>query len=438
MVFLWIIASIILFSLIVFIHEFWHFKLARIFEVKVEEFWLGIPPRAKKFFTDKTWTFFSLNWIPLGWFVRLKWEQLNVFFLYDEEKNLLSSKEILGFLWEKKELFDKTGRKIKKEEKEEIEKKLKENKDKDNLANKPYWQQALIILGWVGMNFIFAIILLSLLFFTWIKPIGINDTIKTNRDIKLIPSFEQALKEWIIIKKEWVLLFPVEKSISEKAWIKTADILTAINEKKVNSFGEVKDSLSLSKDKIVIFEIQRKEKSLKLPIPVSSDGKIGAYIGENIIVNKDFLYKYWFFDSIKYGTIETYNQSFLTLDALSLLVKNLFSSDKKERNEVMQSVSGPIGIVEIVSKSFSLGFSFFILLWAMISINLWVFNLLPIPALDWGRFLFICINMISEKLTKKKWIPIHIEWLIHILFFLLLIAFSIIITYNDINKLLTK
>jgi regulator of sigma E protease len=438
MVFLWIIASIALFSCIVFIHEFWHFKLARLFKVKVEEFWLGIPPRAKKLFTDKTWTLFSLNWIPLGGFVRLKWEQQHIFFLYDEEKNILSSKEILSFIKKDKDFFDKSGKKITKEERKKIEEMLKENNDEDNLTNKPYWQQALIILGWVGMNFIFAIILLSFLFFIGVKPIGINDTIKTNRNVKLIPTFEQALKEWIILKKEWVLLFPVEKSISQKAWTQSWDILVAIDEKKVNSFEEVKNILSLSKNKLVNFEIQRKEKNIKLSITIASDGKIGAYIGENIIVNKDFLYKYWFFDSIKYGAIETYNQSFLTLDALSLLVKNLFSSDKKERTEAMQSVSGPVGIVEIVSKSLSLGFSFFILLGAMISINLWVFNLLPIPALDGGRFLFICINMISEKLTKRKWIPLHIEWFIHILFFLLLIAFSIIITYNDINKLLTK
>lgn len=438
MVFFWILASIILFSCIVFIHEFWHFKLARIFKVKVEEFGIWIPPRAKKLFTDKSWTLFSINWIPLGWFVRLKWEQSHIFFLYNEKEKLLSLEEIEKFIKEKKEIFDKNGDKIKKEEKQKIAWKLKENKDKDNLNNKPYWQQALIILWWVGMNFIFAIIIFSCLFFFWVKPIGINDTIQTNLDIKLIPSFEQALKEWVIIKEDGIVLAPVEKSNAIKAGIKKWDILLAIEDENVNSFDEVKNILTSFAWKEVSFEILRNKKKEILKINISKDGKIWAYMGENIHPNENFIYKYWFLKSIQYGTKETYNQSLLTLQALRLLVKNLFSWKKEQREEALQGVSGPVGIVEIVWQSLNLGFSFFILLWGLISINLWVFNLLPIPALDGGRFLFICINMISEKFSKKKWIPLHIEWFIHILFFVLLIVFSIIITYNDISKLINK
>jgi hypothetical protein len=66
--------------------------------------------------------------------------------LYNEKEKLLSLEEIEKFIKEKKEIFDKNGDKIKKEEKQKIAWKLKENKDKDNLNNKPYWQQALIIL----------------------------------------------------------------------------------------------------------------------------------------------------------------------------------------------------------------------------------------------------------------------------------------------------
>ena len=61
MILLWIVTSIIIFSIIVLAHEYGHFKTARIFWVRVEEFWLGIPPRAKKLLTDKKWTLFTLT-----------------------------------------------------------------------------------------------------------------------------------------------------------------------------------------------------------------------------------------------------------------------------------------------------------------------------------------------------------------------------------------
>ena len=70
-----------------------------------------------------------------------------------------------------------------------------------------------------------------------------------------------------------------------------------------------------------------------------------------------------------------------------------------------------------------------------ISINLWVFNLLPIPALDWWRFLFITINSIMKRIFGKKIISEKTEAFLHFWFFVLLIALSLIIAYNDLNKI---
>ncbi len=99
MILIWIIVSILIFSIIVLIHELWHFSTARFFKVKVEEFGLGIPPRAKKLWKDKKGTLYSLNWLPLWGFVKLTWETPD---------NLIKS-------------------------------------EKYNLLNKPYWQQSIII-----------------------------------------------------------------------------------------------------------------------------------------------------------------------------------------------------------------------------------------------------------------------------------------------------
>jgi len=128
----------------------------------------------------------------------------------------------------------------------------------------------------------------------------------------------------------------------------------------------------------------------------------------------------------------------LTFQGLWILIKKIFNPEtKEERSEAIKQVSWPIWIVDFITNSMSAWFIFILILSAIISINLWVFNLLPIPALDWWRFIFITLNWIIEKLFWKKAINANIENLIHVLFFIFLIALSLLIAYNDIMKLLS-
>lgn len=310
LIFLWILISIIVFSIIILVHEFWHFKSARFFWVKVEEFWLWIPPKAKKLWTDKTWTDYTLNYLPIWGFVRLKWENSNI-------------------------------------------------NQKDSFSKKPYYQQAVIILSWVWANFLFAIFIFSILFFIWISPIWINDKIQLNQDLKIIPSLENAIEIWLI-QKNWY-------------------------------------------------------------------------------INRDFKYEFWFFESIKYWTLETYGQTILTFKWIWMLAQKIFSPETpQERQDAIDQVAWPIWIVDFMTKSIWNWIIFIMIIWAIISINLWVFNLLPIPALDWWRFIFIVINWFIKSIFWKKIISTNIEWLVHVWFFIFLIALSVIIAYNDVNKIINN
>ena len=441
MIIIWIIVSIILFSVIVLVHEWWHFSTARIFWVRVEEFWLGIPPRAKKLFTDKKWTLYSLNWLPLGWFVKLTWEMPNTFLIYNEKKELYNNDDLEKDIESWKNIYDSDNIKISESEKKIILTKLKENNASYNLMNKPAWQQSIIILAWVFMNFLLATVIFSVLFFTWIKPIWINTKIETDLKLKLIPTYEQAVESWILIKNEWLLLTPVKWSIAEKAWIIEWDVVLTINWEKVNSWESMINIVSKNKSKEINLEIINDINNTKkqLKILVWKDGKIGAYLSENIELNKNFEYKYWFLESIKYWWLETYNQSLLTFKWLSILIKKIFNPETpKEGEEALSEVSGPIWIVNFVSNSLSAWIVFLFIFGAIISINLWVFNLLPIPALDWWRFLFITVNGLIKKIFWKKAINEKTEWIIHVWFFVLLIALSLIIAYNDINKIISQ
>lgn len=439
MILLWILTSIFMFSLIVLFHEYGHFKSARIFWVKVEEFWLGIPPKAKKIFTDKKGTIYTLNWLPLWGFVKLKWEQFHNFVLYSKNWKILSQEEIKEKIKNNDSLYDSSWEKISSTILKEIAKKMEENLDKDNLVNKPYWQQSIIILGWVFMNFLLAFIVFSLLFMIGVKPIGINDKIETNLDIKLIPTYETALKDGLFIQKPGIILSPIEWSIAEKAGIQKQDILISIDGVAITWNKQAIEIFTANKDKKLNLSIQRWTEIISIEVTPSNEWRIGSYVWDNIEINKDFRYKYNFIDSLYFWAKETYNQSILTFKWLQMLLTKLISPEtKEERTEAIESMAGPIWIVGIVTDALAEGVVLIVIIWAIISINLWVFNLLPIPALDGWRFLFICINAFFQKVTGKKWISPYVEWVIHVLFFVFLIALSIVIAYNDIHKLFSK
>lgn len=439
MIIIWIIIAILIFTIIVMVHEWWHFKAARIFWVKVEEFGIWIPPRAKKLFTDKKWTLFSLNWLPLWGFVKLTWETQRNFLIYDEKNNLLNNENLKKFILENKEVFDKKWNKIWKEDKIEILKILSENEANYNLNKKPAWQQSIIILAGIFMNFVLAFFIFFILFLVWVKPIWINNHIKTSLDLKLIPTLEQAINNWILEKKPWIILSPVSWSLAEKSWIQKWDIILKINDEEINSSEIFMKKIKENKGKTIILTKSCKNKENckeKIYINIDEAWKIWSYISENITINKDFEYKFWVLDSAKYAFLETKNQVLLTFSALSDLAKKIFTPETKtERQEAINSMSWPIWIVNFISETFSSWILFLLIIWALISINLWVFNLLPIPALDWWRFLFIILNSIFSKIFWKKFFSENMETIIHFIFFMILIALSLIIWYNDIVKI---
>ncbi len=439
MIFLWILVAIVMFSVIVMIHEFGHFKTARLFWVKVYEFWLGIPPKAKKLFTDKLWTEYTLNWLPIWGFVRMKWENLNYFLVFDKNKIQIKQENIEKILKSDKKVFDKDWDEISELNKKEILKQLKENKDNDNLVNKPYWQQSIVILAWVFMNFLLAIFIFTILFTVWLKPVWINSAIKTDLDIKVFPTFEQAVKDWLLIQKEWIILYPMTWSIAYNAWIKNEDLLQKVNWIVVNSPDDVKNIIWENSKKELLFDINRWWENIGIYITPSQDWKIGSYLAPNIEYNKEFEYKYNLWTSFVIASKETFNQSLLTLKALGIFVRKLvIPTTKEERSEAINSVSWPVWIVSIVTDSIKSWITILFILWAIISISLWVFNLLPLPALDWWRFALMSINELIRKVTWKKLISPHIEWVIHLSFFVILIFLSIIVTYNDVIKIINK
>lgn len=447
-IFLWIITAIVIFTIIVLAHELGHFWTARKFNVKVHEFWLWLPPKVKKLWTDKKWTEYTLNAFPLWWFVRLAWENIHTFDLYDKDWKLHNIESLEVAIKKKIKVFDAHWETVDKDDLIQIKQALQENNADYSLINKPIWQQTIVILAGVFMNLLLAAIVFSVLFYAWVKPLWINTKIQTDLDLKLIPNTEQAIESWILIKKIWVFISPLKESVATKAWLMDWDLVLKVNNNNIEDYKDFQTIIKNNPDTKLSLELHRyKSKTseefdtLFVDVVPKKDeetwnGLIWSYIFPNLDINRDFEYKYPLWEAIKLGAKETINQSLLTVSALSMILRKIIvPKTKSERTEALNSISGPIGVVDIMAKWLEAWIVFIIILWAIISINLWVFNLLPIPALDWGRFLFLMINWIILKLFWKKAINEKLENMLHVWFFIFLIILSILIAYNDIAKI---
>lgn len=439
-----------MFSIIVLLHEYGHYKTARIFWIHIEEFGLWIPPRAKKLWRNKAGTLFSLNWIPLGWFVKIAGESEIFISYYTQKWKLLTQKWLIKKLSSNEELYNKKWIKITKQERKFIKDRLQNQKKWQNFYEKNIFIKSAVLLAGVIMNFLLAVIIFSFLFFIWVKPVWINTFIETDVPSKIIPSYNDAISQGILIENDGIVLFPVEWSLAESSWIMQWDILTEINGQSITSIKMSQDIIQNSKNQDITFTVTSAQcnstwectsyyMDKQVQISVWDDGRIGSYLSPNITQNEDFFYKYWFIDSIRYGILETYAQIRLTFSGLWILATNIINPENpQDREQALDSVAGPIGIVWVITESMERWFTILIILAAIISINLWVFNLLPIPALDWGRFVILWIRSCIDKIFWKSRLSWDIENLSHILFFILLIALSIIIAYNDIIKIFTE
>ncbi len=519
-----IIAFIVIFSLLVLIHELGHFMMAKKAGIKVEEFGIGLPPRAITLF-KKGETKYTLNWIPFGGFVRMLGED------------------------------DYTGKK---------------NKDPRSFQNKTILQRFLVIVAGVFMNFVLAVVLLTIGFSFGMQPIMINsddvisnirngsievqenvivkniepgsivkkiskgDSILSVNGEKLAIVYElkkaiennsvaeiqyshnnKILKEEINFADHDVsesgityydyMSLPVIRITENKYKFLAGDIILKINNKYVFGYNELQEEFIKTEDNEIQIIRDNKKKTINLknnfyPLIVYDieDGSIAQKSGlqpNDIIKSVNGINVYTFkqyFDSIKsnkeneliiirsgaemvfnirpdeqgkigviivpqwkdmfegisyyndyfnYSVInskpvpfysapiiaisETYRLTKTTVSMFGDLVSNLF-----RKFDLPKGVTGPVGIWKLTDHYAREGLIPLIRLAALLSLSLAVINIMPFPALDGGRLVFIIYELITGKKANQK-----IESILHMIGFLLLITLLIIVTWSDIMKL---
>jgi len=279
------------------------------------------------------------------------------------------------------------------------------------MREKPGWQRALILIAGVLSFWIMAAILLSIVF--WIgAPFQISD--KENENL-------------INPRVQIVNISP--NSPADVAGLKVGDIIKKVksqksNVKSVNKIKEVQEFTHLHKGEKITLIIQRGKKEFDVELvprvtPPQEEGPMG--VGLVRVATK----KYPLGMAIWQSILTTFQLTWQIITGYAQLAKRAVLKKPLEAELI-----GPVGVLNIFVQAEILGFVYFLQTIALISLQVAVFNALPVPITDGGRLLFLGIEKIRKKPLNEK-----IEQRINAAFFVLLLVLMIWVTMKDIKKL---
>jgi regulator of sigma E protease len=385
-----LVGFLLILSVLVIIHELGHFITARKFGIKVEEFGFGLPPRALK--KIRKGTIYSLNWLPLGGFVKL----------YGEDPA--------------------GGGSVSKENP-----KITKDLDKAFFA-RPAWQRATVIVAGVAMNALLAFLIYGVFL--------VFSGFKTDLP-QILPNHKFFLVN--TVQNNSVYIGSVSKnSPAESAGITPYSKVVSVNEVAVKD--STKFVAEINKDKgesVTLVWLDKNNKTHTAQVtpridPPKGQGPLGISLASvsGLTLSYDTPAQ-----KILSPVVHPLNLLSYTLDGTKSLIAQ--SIHQKSVKTLGENLSGPVGIFvvvgDVVSQSGSAKELFLqaLNLAGLISISLAFFNILPIPALDGGRLLFIIIEIV----TRKKVSP-RAEAIVNSAGFVVLIGLVISVTvFFDLPKL---
>ncbi len=279
-----------------------------------------------------------------------------------------------------------------------------------SFSSKSAGNRSLIAASGVFMNFLLAILLLVIGFYIGLPQIIEKDNEALAKNVKI---------QIVAISND---------SPAEKSGIKMGDIIKYVksgNENiAINEISTLQENINDNKGKEITIAIQRGKEILEINAvprinPPEGEGALGIALAKTGIISYPWYKSFWL------GTKSAFIISWEIIKGFGGLLKNLITSGK-----IPQDISGPVGIAVLTSQAATLGFIYLLQLVAMISLNLAILNLIPFPALDGGRLLFLGIEKIKGSKINPK-----IENAIHSVGLVLLLALIMLVTYKDILKL---
>ena len=395
-----IIIFILVLGFLVFVHELGHFLAAKHVGVDVKEFSIGFPPKiVSKIYKG---TEYIISWIPIGGYVKLKGQNLD-----DENPD-----------------------------------------EPDNYAAKSILQRFYILVAGSFMNLITAIILAILVFYIgqqvpafYQDPVAIgnvslnshaaaiglqkDDLIKSvnNRPILTFKSFQKELRQvqtdiidLEILRNEKIIKLQLFKeqlqdnkgfgwefrikpeigkvmasSAAEQAGLKVGDIIVQIHDAKINDWAQIITVLSKTKDTQIIIQYLRKGHLQSVTVNPKLDADTGRWL---IGINWATRYES---EDLKTSITQGFSWVVMLTQATFEFLYKLFTGQ-----ESSDSIGGPIMIAKMVGEAAEIGLGTLLSRVSFISLQLCIFNLLPIPALDGGHIFFLLIEKLKRKRLSKE------------------------------------
>lgn len=259
------------------------------------------------------------------------------------------------------------------------------------------WKRAIIMFAGIFMNFVLSLVIVGLIILSN-GSYGVSSKAIVKEVNKDMPAYKAGFKENDLIEK---ISFENGTSIKPKNYNELASFLDSYDG---NGSWE--------------FIVNRDSEEVSIIVDPIKDDELGYIVGIS-------------FDSYKYKETNIFNCWHYACDYLGSILKlTVVSLISLFRGVGLENISGPVGIYKVIEDSVSYGFSYYLQIVAILSINIAVMNALPLPAFDGGRVLILIVESIINKPLNKKF-----ENAIMAISMAILLAFTIYITFKDIIKL---
>lgn len=365
-------------GLLVLSHEFGHFIVARKNGIRVEEFGFGFPPRVVGVRRYKENGKTRWEWV----WGHPKDEREGL------EKPTLYSFNIIplgGFVRIKGENATESGA-----------------TDPDSFVNKKTWQKASVLVAGVVMNILVAAVLLSIGYMIGMPEAAVDGKDLSNRSLQIMQVFENTP--------------------ASTAGLQPGDKIVQVGDVENPTTEKFQEIVGASSEKDVSLVLERNGERISQEITPSVIEETGrASIGVGLL--EVGIAKYPWYKAIYHGFVSTFVYLKEIFIAFGALIGGIFTG-----SGVGEAVSGPVGVAVLTGQIARMGIIYLIQFTALLSLNLAVLNILPIPALDGGRLFFVLLAK-----TIRRPITPRVEQTIHAIGFLLLMLLVVVVTIKDLR-----
>jgi regulator of sigma E protease len=355
-----IVIFLLMLSVLVVLHEYGHFIVARLNGVRVTDFAMGMGPTLLKWTSPRSGTNYRLNLLPIGGYCQMKGED-------GQSSEAQQQRE-----------FRKTAA----------------DYEPDNFQAKTPLQRLGIVVAGPAANFIVALVLL----FGGALAFGIPGETSTTTIYQLVPGMA-----------------------ADKAGLRSGDIIVSIDGRPVSDGKTLVNTIHGSIGKRLHLGYTRAGRLATVDVtPVASKGPDGATIGRlgfNPLPT-----------SQRVGVVTAWQATWSQFTGVIQATTGALGALVTHPSTIAGQVQGPIGMARVSAQAQQFGPSMVVSLAAMISISLGIFNLLPIPALDGGRGVFILVEMLRGRPVDPEK-----EALVHVGGFAVLIALMLAVSFHDVS-----